>query len=156
MWCLIFSSYQMLHCGRKDSSASCWKLSQSKETEQVKHLQITNYCFHISFVYWVLAGILINTQTATKQVANMKVVSLAPPVLMEALPFLPSCWSFRVSYTIWITGILKAWGWQVLHYNFVLQSMLYFESEWLSSTYSCFTATSFCSLKKQRMTCKYV
>lgn len=40
--------------------------------------------------------------------------SLAPPVLMAALPVLPSCWSFRVSYTIWITGILKAWGWQVL------------------------------------------
>lgn len=45
--CLYFSSYQKLYCGHRDSSANCWKLSQNKETMQIKHLLITNHCLHI-------------------------------------------------------------------------------------------------------------
>lgn len=88
----VYSSYRMLYCGHKDSSANYWKLP--KERHQVKHLQSTNCCLKI--------------YVTTERGVSVIVDSLAPPVLIEALPFLPSCWSFKVSYTIWMTGILKA------------------------------------------------
>lgn len=112
--CLFSGSYRRLGCGRKDSFASCWKLKQRK-----KHGR-SNICrAQTTALLWIHFGCSIKHTNWTNKLLVVKLISLAPPVLMAALPFLPSCWSFRVSYTIWITGILKAWGWQVLYFSFI-------------------------------------